>query len=100
MFYECTYCHTVSSHHGEFLLQGEMVSFLLSISSEAPSPGQLRLLQQPACKVNTQLTRNTNTPPTESRQIFISGFPNRVIKLYGSVKVESFCLTINPRIQL
>lgn len=32
---------------------GGLVSLVLSISSEAPSPGQLRLLQQPACKVKS-----------------------------------------------
>lgn len=44
-------CFGFSSQNG-----GEVVSLLLSISSEAPSPGQLHLLQQPACKVKHPLT--------------------------------------------
>lgn len=55
----------LSSHHGKLLLQGTMVSFLLSISSETPSPGQLRLLQQPACQVNVQLQLHVNSFPKQ-----------------------------------
>lgn len=54
------------SHHGKPLLQGTMVSFLLSISSETSSPGQLRLLQQPACQVNVQLQLHVNSFPKQS----------------------------------
>lgn len=42
----------VWSCHWELLLQGEMVPPLPPNSPEAPAPGQLRLIQQPACKVN------------------------------------------------
>lgn len=52
----------VSSCHGEFVLQGEVVSFLFSVSSEAPSPGQLWLLQQPACQVNTSYDNSKHIP--------------------------------------
>lgn len=50
----CFHVSVVNSQHAE------IVSVVFAISAEASSPGQLRLLQQPACKVNTRLIHNTN----------------------------------------
>lgn len=65
----CSPVSVVSSLHGESSLPGEMACFLLSISTEASPPGRLRLLQQPARQVNTQLTTRTRQSLTAARYL-------------------------------
>lgn len=74
VFHRCSFCcaspaSVVSSLHGESSLPGEMACFLLSISTEASPPGRLRLLQQPARQVNTQLTTRTRQSLTAARYL-------------------------------
>lgn len=81
LWYSASY---VSSHHGQSLLQREVVSTLHCSTPEAAPPGQLWLLQQSACQVT---------------QTFNSCFRNTIIYSYYSAKVEPF-LTSNSAIKL